>query len=143
MKHGIAFLALSTLTLFASPMAFAAATLTPGMYDYTMKMNMPGAPANMPAQTFQRCLGAKDVAGNAAFQSPTSPDSDCKIKDLVQSGSQFSYKMSCTKPEKMDSAVKGTVTATSMMMDMTMTMAGAPGPMTQTMTAKRIGDCKP
>ena len=35
------------------------------------------------------------------------------------------------------------MTQTSMNMDMTMTMEGMPGPMTQSITAKRTGDCKP
>ena len=60
---------------------------------------------------------------------------------MSQSGGQFSYKMSCTKPQKLDGAVKGTFTATGMTMDMTMSMPDD-GPMTQTITAKRIGDCK-
>jgi hypothetical protein len=102
-------------------------------------MNMAGMP-NMPAQTMQRCLAAKDVSGNKSFEMPADPKSDCQIKDMVQSGGQFSYKMSCTKPQKLDSTVKGTFTATGMMMDMTMSMPD--GTMTQTTTAKRIGDCK-
>ena len=131
------------LMLLALPSTLAAAGLTPGQYEYTVKMNMPGMPANIPPQTMKRCLSAKDVAGDAAFHSAAGPDSDCKIRDLVQSGSQFSYKLSCTKPEKMDGTVKGTSTATSMTMDMNVTMAGAPGPMTQKMTMRRLGDCKP
>jgi hypothetical protein len=118
----------------------AAAVMTPGLYEYTVKMNVPGAPANMPAQTFQRCLGAKDVDGNKAYEMPQGADSDCQIKDLNQSGGQFSYKMYCTKPQKLDGAVKGTVTPTGMTMDMTMNMEGMT--MTQAMTVRRLGDCK-
>ena len=69
-------------------------------------------------------------------------DSDCQIKDLTQSSGQFSYKMACTKPQKMDGIAKGSQSSTGMTMDMTMTMAGMPGPMTQSITARRIGDCK-
>ena len=115
--------------------------MTPGLYEYTIKMNMPGGPA-MPAQTSQQCLNAKDVAGNKAFEMPASKDSDCQVKDLTQGGGQFAYKVACTKPQKMDGTVKGTHTSTGMTMDMTMVMAGAPGPMTQTITARRVGDCK-
>lgn len=118
----------------------AGATMAPGMYEYTVKMNMPGAPANMPAQTFQRCLTAKDVDGAKAYEMPQGPGSDCQIKDLNQSGGQFSYRMSCSKPQKLDGAVKGAVTATGMTMNMTMEMEGMT--MTQAMTVRRIGDCK-
>ena len=117
-----------------------AAAMTPGLYEYTVKMSIPGAPANMPAQTFQRCLTAKDVDGAKAYEMPQGPGSDCQIKDLNQSGGQFSYKMSCSKPQKLDGAVKGAVTATGMTMDMTMEMEGMT--MTQAMTVRRIGDCK-
>ena len=125
----------------ASPLP-AQAAMTPGLYEYTIKMNMPGGPA-MPAHTTQQCLTAKDVAGNKAFEMPANKDSDCQIKDLTQTGGQFAYKVACTKPQKMDGTVKGSHTATGMTMDMTMAMAGAPGPMTQTISARRVGDCKP
>src|SRR5687768_17771339 len=136
MKRQLIFGALA----LASPLASHAA-MSPGLYEYTIKMNMPGAPA-MPTQSMQQCLTAKDVAGNKAFEMPASKDSDCQIRDLTQSGGQFSYKMACTKPQKMDGSAKGSHSATGMTMDMTMTMAGMPGPMTQSISARRVGDCK-
>jgi hypothetical protein len=120
----------------------ATAAMTPGMYEYSVKMSMPGAPANMPAQTFQRCLGAQDVDGSKAYEMPSNPGSDCKVKDLNQNGGQFSYKMACSKPQKIDATVQGALTSTGMTMDMSMTMEGMPGPMTQAITARRVGDCK-
>jgi hypothetical protein len=121
----------------------AAAQMTPGMYEYTIKISIPGGPGNMPPQTSQRCLGAKDLEGNKAYQMPQGPGSDCQVKDLKESGGKFSYTMACTKPQKLDGNVQGSMTPTSMNMDMTMTMEGMPGPMTQSITAKRTGDCKP
>ena len=148
MKREFACRVVSAFALLAIPLTAAAAgatgTLTPGLYEYTMKMNMPGMPntSNMPAQTMQRCITAKDVEGNKAFEMPAERNSDCQIKDMVQSGGQFSYRMSCTKPQRLDGNVKGTITATSMAMEMTMSMPEMPGPMTQNISAKRIGDCK-
>jgi hypothetical protein len=134
------FLLIITALTLALPLA-AAAQMKPGMYEYTIKMNMPGAPANMSAQTMQRCLAKKDLEGNKAYQMPQGPGSDCQIKDMVESAGKFSYKMACSKPQKMDGAVQGTFTQTGMNMDMTMTMDGMPGPMTQSIVAKRLGDC--
>ena len=128
--------------LLALPLTLAAAGLSPGLYEYTIKMNMAGMP-DMPAQTSQRCLTPKEVEGNKSFEMPPDRNSDCQVKNQTQSGNQFSYIVACTKPQKMDGAVKGTFTATSMTMDMNVTMAGAPGPMTQKMTMRRLGDCKP
>jgi Protein of unknown function (DUF3617) len=142
MKRNIACLAVAASALLALPLAAAAATLTPGLYEYTIKMNMPGMPANapaMPAQVMQHCLTAKDI-GSKGYGTPPK-DSDCQIQDMNESGGQFSYKISCTKPQKMDGTVKGSATATSMTMDTTMSM-GSHGTMTQSTTAKRIGDCK-
>ncbi len=141
MTHRIVRIAASALMLAALPLTTAAAGLTPGMYEYTTTMNMPGM-GSMPAQTIQRCVTNKDLAGGSkGYGAPTKGDTDCQMKDFVQSGAQFSYKMSCTKPQKMDSTVKGTATATSMTMEMTMMMDGGHS-MTQTTTAKRLGDCK-
>ena len=130
---------IAALTL-ALPLA-AAAQMKPGMYEYTVKITMPGAPANMSGQTMQRCLAAKDLAGSKAYQMPQGPGSDCQVKDMVENAGKFSYKMACTKPQKMDGTVQGSFTQTGMNMDMTMTMDGMPGPMTQSITAKRLGDC--
>jgi hypothetical protein len=138
MKRSLTTTLILATTVFAGP----AAALNPGLYEYVIKMSMPGAPMNMPTQTTQRCLTAKDVEGNKAMEMPPRPNSDCKILNQVNNGGQFSYRMSCTKPEKLDGDVKGTATATSLNMDMTMNMAGAPGAMTQNITARRIGDCK-
>lgn len=142
MKWNITRLFISALALCGLPVTPAAAAMTPGLYEYTIKMNMPGGPANMPVQTSRRCLSAKDLDSNKAFEMPPVKDSDCQMKDLVQSGGQFSYRVSCTKPEKIDSSVKGTLSATSMTMEMTTLMPNLPGPMTQTITARRLGDCK-
>jgi hypothetical protein len=116
--------------------------LTPGLYEYSIKMNMPGAPANLPTQATQRCLTAKEAEGTKSFEMPPDSTTDCKVSGMTQTSTQFSYNVACTKPQRMDGVVKGTFTATTMVMDMTMTMAGMPGPMTQTITAKRLGDCK-
>lgn len=132
----------ATTMLLALPLVSAGATLTPGLYEYTIKMNMPGMPANapaMPAQTVQRCLTAKDVAAKGYGAPPK--DSDCQVQDMKESGGQFSYKLACTKPQKMDGTVKGSATATSINMELTMAM-GSHGNMTQSTSGKRIGDCK-
>ena len=141
MKLKIASLISIAFAIPALPLSATAAGLTPGLYEYTMKMNMPGMPANapsMPAQVMQRCVTAKDISSKGYGAPPK--DSDCQVRDMNESGSQFSYKISCTKPQKMDGDVKGTITATGMTMDMTMTMPN--GTMMQSTTAKRLGDCK-
>jgi len=142
MKQIIAVAAVMLPMAWTPPAAHAASTLTPGLYEYTIKMNMPGAPMNMPAQTTRRCLSPKDVDSNKALEMPPEPNSDCQVKDMVLTGGQYSYKVACTRPQKLTGNVKGTVTANSMTMDMTMTVPEMPGPIQQTVTGRRIGDCK-
>ncbi len=125
-------------TLFAGP----ALALNPGLYEYSMKMSMPGMPGNVPPTTTQRCLGPRDVEGSKAMEMPQMPNSDCKVLNQVINGAEFSYRVACTTPQKLDGDVKGTVGATSLNMEMTMRIPEAPGPMTQNITARRIGDCK-
>jgi hypothetical protein len=99
---------------------------------------MPAGAAGMPPQVVQRCLTAKEIE-TKGYGSPPK-DSDCQVKDMNESGGQFSYKIACTKPQKMDGTVKGSFTATGLTMDMTMAMEGMT--MTQSTTARRLGDCK-
>ena len=140
MKRFSAVAAVLLLMLSVPSAAHAASTLTPGLYEYTMKMNMPGM--NMPAQTSRRCLNPKDVESNKALEMPPEPNSDCRVSDMVMTGSNFSYKIACTRPQKLNGNVKGAVTSNSMTMDMTMTIPEVPGPVQQTVAAKRVGDCK-
>ena len=121
--------------------AHAASSLTPGLYEYSVKMNMPGMPADMPPQVTQRCLNPKDIEGGSAYGMPRDK-SNCTVTDMKEDGGQFSYKMACTKPQQFSADAQGTLTATSIEMNMTMTMAELPGPITQKVTARRIGDCK-
>lgn len=130
---------LAAVAALALPLA-AFAQMKPGMYEYTVKMSIPGGPT-MPQQTMQRCLTPADLEGNKAYQMPQQ-GSDCKVSDFRENGGKFSYKMACTKPQKLDGTAQGSYTPAGMNMDMTMNMADMPGPMTQSISAKRLGDCK-
>ncbi len=129
----------NALALLAAAPALA---LTPGLYEYSMKLNMPGMPANIPPTVTQRCLGAADVAGNKAVELPPLPNSDCKVLNQIINGAVFSYRVACSTPRKLDGDVRGTVSATSLNMEMTMRIPEAPAPMTQFITARRLGDCQ-
>ncbi len=133
------YVVLSLSTVFY---AGTAAALNPGLYEYSMKMNIPGAPASIPPTTIQRCLTASDVEGVKAIDMPAMPNSDCKVANQVFDGKQFSYKVACTTPQKLDGEVKGTVSATTLNMEMVMRIPEAPGPMMQNISARRLGDCK-
>ena len=138
MKNSLAAAALFAGILTTGP----AMALTPGLYEYVINMNMPGMPAGAGNKTIQRCMTASDVEGNKAIEIPPMPDSDCKINNEVVTSSQFSYRIACTTPQKLDGDVKGTMTATSLTMNMTMRTPELPGAITQSIAAHRIGDCK-
>ena len=105
-------------------------------------MSMPGAPANMPAQTLQRCLAKKDLEGNKAYQMPQGQAATARSKDLVESARQILIQDGLHQAAKNGWRRTGHRYATGMNMDMTMTMDGMAGTMTQSITAARLGDCK-
>jgi hypothetical protein len=130
------------LLLDAAMCGAAGLEITPGLYEYTIKINIAGAPET-PLQTRQRCVTPDDVAAGKSFEGMLGKRNDCKISDLIQDGGHFSYKVACNKPQKMDGTVKGSYTSTSVTLDMTVSMPKLPGPMNQTINARRVGDCKP
>jgi hypothetical protein len=49
------------MLLVAASAQSATPNMKEGLWEVTVKMDMPGMPGNMPAQTTQRCVTAKDM----------------------------------------------------------------------------------
>ena len=84
--------------VLALPLA-AAAQMTPGMYEYTIKISMPGGPGNMPPQTSQRCLGAKDLEGTKAYQMPQGPAATAKSRISRRAAASFRTRWRARNPK--------------------------------------------
>jgi hypothetical protein len=128
------FVAIATL-LPAAALA-ADTTMKPGMYDYTVKMEMPGMPFAMPPQNIQSCLKQEDVDKGKQYQSQR--DQDCEVKNLKQSAGKASFDLACK--DGTTARAEYTFTDTSMSGKTVMNRQGQV--MNMNMTAKRVGDCK-
>jgi hypothetical protein len=64
--------------------------LKPGKYEITAKVEMPGMPGGMPAQTTIQCLTDQDPvpASSADAQG-------CKVTDMKTEGNALTYTMTC------------------------------------------------
>lgn len=112
--------------------------MQPGQWEYKVKMEMPGMPMAMPAQTFSQCLTQKDVESGAVAQD-SKQKSDCEVKNLKQSGGSVSYDIVCKGKQPMTGHADFTVSANTLVGAMTMDMDGQA--MKQNFSAKRLGDC--
>ncbi len=108
------------------------------LWEVTTKMEMPGMPMAMPAQTQRICVakGGKD--------DDYIPKRDgCRVQDSKRVGNKVTYKMVCTGKDTMTVAGETTFGANSYDGKMAMSgkMDGQQVEMNQTYSGKRVGDC--
>ena len=118
--------------------ALAAEGMKPGMYAYTVKMEMPGMPFALPPQNFQHCLTQADVDKGKQYDNQSERGSDCEVKNLKQSAGKASFDLACK--DGTTGKAEYTFTGDGMTGKTVMTREGTP--MTMAMSAKRAGDCK-
>jgi hypothetical protein len=137
-----------TIRIVASALLAAGATATqaapvinPGLWEITTRMDMPGMPAGMGQRTSQICYRPNDVQ-DAARTVPK--DRNCEVKDYTLSGSTASWRMECRGETQMSG--NGTFTYSGNTYrgatKFSMKQGGQTMNMTQTYSARRIGDCK-
>ncbi len=124
-------------------LAFALAASLPAMaqgrddlWEVSTKMEMPGMPMAMPAQTNRVCVGK-----NRKDEELVPKQGDCRMVESKRVGNKFTYKMDCTGSEP--TTVDGTITFGNNVYDgqMRMTMKQTKDTMDMTFTGKRVGDC--
>jgi hypothetical protein len=132
---------------FVSISAHAATpNMKEGLWEITMKMEMPGMPAGMKPQVVRQCITKKD------FDDPrkTAPsggdpkDSRCQITDHKMQGNTATWNMACKGENAMTGSGSITYSGTSYSgaNKMTMTRGGKTQTMTMQYNAKHLGDCK-
>ncbi len=67
--------------------------MKPGLWEYTMKMEMPGMPFAMPPITTKRCLKQDEI--ERGDQYARDEKNDCQLKNLKQGSGSASYDVSC------------------------------------------------
>ena len=108
------------------------------LWDTTMKMEMPGMPMAMPAQTSQICLKKDRKAEDAIPR-----QDDCRLVDSKTVGNKVTFTMDCAGKDPM--IIRGEITSTPTSYDGTMRMKGKRKgedmEMTQTFSGRKVGAC--
>ena len=106
------------------------------LWEVSTKMEMPGMPMAMPAQTNRVCIGK-----NRKDEEFVPKHGDFRMVESKRVGNKFTYKMDCAgdNPTTMD----GAITFGNNVYDgqMRMTMKKTKDTMDMTLTGKRVGDC--
>jgi hypothetical protein len=112
-----------------------AADTEPGVWwEQTIKMDMPGMPMAMPPQVNKVCVA------KGGPKEPPKADEGCTVSDVKVAGNKMTWKMECTKPEKMSG--DGEMTNLKDSYTGVMNMHSKHGDMTMNLSAKKIGgDC--
>ena len=134
--------------LAAVPAAHAAAgpDMKPGLWEVTVKMDVPGMPQGMQTQTTQRCVTAKDLGDPRKVGPGSDPRtaSQCEVSNHRMQGNTATWEMACKGPEQM----KGTGSMTyegdrySGVNRMTMNQGGQVMTMTMNYAGRYLGECK-
>ena len=108
------------------------------LWEITSKMEMPGMPMAMPAQTQRVC-----VAKTGKDDDYIPRRENCRVQDSKRVGNKVSYKMVCTGKDALTIAGETTFATTSYegRMQMSGKMDGQQVEMSQTYSGKRVGDC--
>jgi len=116
----------------------AAAQGKDDLWEVTSKMEMPGMPMAMPAQTSRVC-----VAKNGKDDDYVPRRENCRVLESKRTGNKLAYRMACTGKDAM--SVDGEMTFGSNSyegrMKMSGKMEGQQMEMMQTYSGKRVGDC--
>ena len=138
MKH-LRVLSTALICLAVLPAAAGTDGMQPGMWEYNIKMEMPGMPFAMPPVVTQQCLTQQDVDKGQAYRDQNQKG-ECQMSNLKQSAGKISYDIACTGKQPATGHFDFNTTASALNGVGTMDMSGQK--MKQTFAAKRVGDCK-
>lgn len=124
----------------------ASPNMKEGLWEITMKMEMPGMPAGMPPQIMQQCITKKDMEDpRKTAPGGTDPkDSRCQVSDYKLQGNTATWNMACKGENAMTGSGSITYSGTSYSgtNKMTMTRGGKNQTMSMQYSARHLGDCK-
>lgn len=123
----------------------AAPNMKEGLWEITMKMEMPGMPAGMPPQVMQQCMTKKDMEDPRKTAPGGVPgDSSCQMTDYKMQGNTATWNMACKGEGAMTGSGSLTYSGTSYSGTnrMTMTQGGNTQTMTMHYSGRHLGECK-
>lgn len=109
------------------------------LWEVSTKMDMPGMPMAMPAQTVKVCM-KKGNEKDPNIALPKNEGQDCKMSDVKVSGNKTSWTTKCTGDNPMTGS--GEITAGNGSYAGKMNMHSGDGDMTMAYEGKRIGTCR-
>ncbi|MDR2014132.1 MAG: DUF3617 domain-containing protein [Azoarcus sp.] len=113
------------------------AVAEPGEYwEMTTKVEMPGMPMAMPAQTYKICVGPGKQGDPGAVQQK---DSDCQYSDMQRSGNTVKFKGTCTDKSGSKMTMTGEITSDSNSFKSVTQMQTQGLSMNMTSNGKRVG----
>lgn len=123
----------------------ATPNMNEGLWEITVKMDMPGMPAGAPPQVMQRCFTQKDFQNPEKMAPGNDPKSSrCETSDYKLQGNTATWKMACQGDNAMTGA--GSMTFSGASYTGTNKMAMKHGDQTMNMTmnyaGKHLGPCK-
>jgi hypothetical protein len=106
------------------------------LWEVSTKMELPGMPMAMPAQTNRFCIGK-----NRKDEEFIPKQGDCRMVESKSVGNKLNYTMDCAGKEP--TTVDGAITFGNNVYDgqMRITMKETKVTMNMTFTGKRVGDC--
>ena len=134
-KQRVISMVVSVLVLLSSPV-MAGPNMKEGKWQISSKMEMPGMPMQIPAQTYTHCLTKEDMVPRQK-----TPDQNCKMVNNTVKGSTVSWQMECATPQG-PSTIDGKVTYKGDSFDGIIKIRQAGMEMTQQMSGKWIGPCQ-
>jgi hypothetical protein len=123
----------------------AAPNMQDGLWEITMKMELPGMPAGPKPQTVQQCITKKDLEDPRKTTPGNDPKDDrCQVTDYKMQGNTATWNMACKGEGAMSGSGTITYSGTSYTGTnrMTVTHGGQPQSMTMHYSGRRLGDCK-
>jgi len=129
---------LAVLALPAPARADEPAPMQDGLWELSMKMDIPGLPFQLPAQTVNHCYTKKELQESAGV--PKQSD-DCKVTESKKTGNKVTWKVVCTgKNAGTGSGEMTFKSATAYEGSMSVENKGRVT--TTRYEGKRLGDCK-
>jgi len=125
---------IALLPLFLNDMA-QGQSMKEGLWEITMRMEMPGMSMKMPPQTNTHCLTKKDMVPQKA-----EPGQECKMIKSETKGDTVSWVMEC-KTKEGTVVFDGRVTYKGETFDGVIKMKQSGMDMTQNLSGKWIGKC--
>ena len=133
------FVGVAAATLAAAP------NMKEGLWEITVKMEIPGMPAGAPPQVMQQCVTQKDFENPQTMAPANNPQSSrCETTDYRVQGNTATWKMACKGENAMTGTGSMTFSGASYTGTNKMSMKHGDQTMNMTMNyaGRHLGPCK-